>query len=511
MTATAKDSSTTILHNTFWYGIESAMEVVVLLGTSVLVARALGPTKLGYFSYINFFVSVVTTTSGTGLSTATRKYMSEFLALERPGLARAVYMLAHRYQLLGALAITALGLGFVVLWGEPGFKLMSSILIVAIIPGVMSWVPAQANAALQDLAPNTLSALGYMVVYALVILLTLHFHWDLVGVASAQLIGRTVELVLRTTPVERKLRKMPLEPLEKDVVHRIRRFCIQALGLQLLMSVVWDRSEMVFLRRFSDYTQMAFYSISFGLSNNLQMAPRVLGGATGITLMAEASRDKTRVTSMMDNVCRFLLLVVLPVNLGAAAIAVPAIHAIYGGRYFGAGVVMMVAALLSIPRAFQSLPEVLMRTADRQDRTLVWYGITGVVNLLLDWVLIRRYGAVGAAYGNGLAQTFGVMAIWIQARRIYDFHLPIKSTLRLGAAAMLMAAVAYKLSRLWIGLPGLIGSVAVSALVYVVLVRLFGGLEASDRDRLTPAGDKMPGLMRRAFLATIAFVTPAGA
>lgn len=74
-----------ILHNSFWFGLETVLETIVFLGTSIAVARYLGPEKLGEFTYINFFVTTVTRTSGTGLAGATRKYMSEFIGLNRPG------------------------------------------------------------------------------------------------------------------------------------------------------------------------------------------------------------------------------------------------------------------------------------------------------------------------------------------------------------------------------------------------------------------------------------------
>ena len=152
-----------------------------------------------------------------------------------------------------------------VLFGEPGYKLMSAILVASIVPGVMSWVPAQANQAFEDVSNNTFSAFGYLVSYTVVIVLTVHYQWDLVGVASAMFIGRTFEVILRTIPLHAKLRKLPLSTLPQEVVERIRRFCIQAVGIQLLMSVVWDRSEIWFLRWLSGFEQIGFYSISFTL------------------------------------------------------------------------------------------------------------------------------------------------------------------------------------------------------------------------------------------------------
>src|ERR1700712_1612371 len=214
----AETTSGKILHNSFWYGIETVLETVVFIGTSIAVARYLGPAKLGYYSYIGFFVNVVTRTSGAGLATATRKYMSEFLALEQPGIARGVYHLAYKYQFIVALCIVTLSLGSVFLFGDPHYRLMACILIVSIIPGVMSWVPAMANQAFEDVSNNTFSAFGYLFAHLTIVILTVYRHWDLVGVASAMLIARTVEVLLRTFPINAKLRKMPLDVLPPELV-----------------------------------------------------------------------------------------------------------------------------------------------------------------------------------------------------------------------------------------------------------------------------------------------------
>jgi len=508
----AKSSAASrILTNSIWYGLETVIETVVFLTASVAVARYLGPTKLGYFNFINFFVTVVTRTGGSGLAGATRKYMSEFLALGQPGKARSVYHLAYRYQLLGACAITALGLSGIALFGDHGYKLMACLLVVSIVPGVMSWVPAEANNSFEDARKNTLSAFGYLIAYATVILLTLHFHWDLVGIASAALIGRSVEVLLRTVPLHRRLREIPLDPLDAEVIGRIRRFCLQAIGIQILMTVVWDRSEMIFLRAFSTLDQIAFYSISFSLTANLLLVPRTFSGATGMTLMVESARDPGRVSSIVRNASRYLLFVALPVNLGAAAITSQVIRLTYGARYAGAVPVLITAAILSIPRAFQDIPDVLLRAADRQKRLFTWLIVTGIVNLALDAALIPRFGAVGAALGNGLSQALGVFGIWRQAQRSFEFSLPKAAALRLFGAALFMAAFAWLVGNRLHGTLGLIAAIATAVPTYLLMVRLFRGLESADGERLLLIGNRLPSPARRGFSALIAFAVPAAA
>ena len=497
-----------ILKNSLWYGLETLLETVVFLGTSIAVARYLGPTKLGYFSYINFFVTIVTRTSGTGMASATRKYMADFLAQDEPGMARAVYRLAYRYQLLGICTIALLSLGAVFLFGDPNYRLMSSILVLSIVPGLMSWVPASANQAFEDIAPNTISAVFYILSYGIVILLTIHFGWDLVGIASALFIGRTVEVILRTIPLNRKLAAMPLSELDPSVIAQVRRFCLETIGIQLLMSIVWDRSEMIFLKAYSGLEQIAFYSVSFGLATNLLVVPRTFGSATGISLMVEASRDALRVDSIVRNACRYLLFVALPVHIGAAAITRSALGFAYGPKYAAAVPVLAIASLLAIPRAFQEIPETLIKVADRQKHMLYLFILTGALNLGLDWLLIPRYGAVGAALANGLSQTFGITAIWQLSRRLFPFKFPVGSALRLSLAAGIMGAGAFFLTHLIPGLAGIIVAVGVSIPVYAGLVKLFHGLTGDDRLRFDAIGDRLPGALRSPYRAAIAFATP---
>ena len=497
-----------ILPNSFWYGLETVLEAIVFLGTSVLVARYLGPDILGHFAFINFFVLTVTRASGSGVTSATRKYMSEYLAQNKPGMARGIYHLAYRYQLTSSLTLAALGLVAVILFGEHGYKLMASIMVISIVPGLMSWVPAQANNAFENVAPNTIRALGYLVVYAAGLLLTLHVHWALVGVASAQLVARTVEVFLRTIPLQKTLHAMPLDQLDDALVRRIRKYCVEALGIQLLLSLVWDRSEILFLQHYSTYVQIGFYSGSFGLTNNLLLVPKAFGGATGVTLMVEAGRDPAKVDSIVRAASRFLLLVVFPVHLGAAAVTALAMRYAYGARYLPAVPVLVIAAILAMSRAFQDIPETLLRAADKQKRILGLLLVTGAVNLTLDYIFIRHYAAVGAAIANGLAQTFGIFAFWHQTRKLYRFRFPFATAFRLAAAGTLMAATSYAICRLLPNPAGLVLAIAAGVPLYILLVRLFHGLEPSDRSRLARIGSRLPASVRTVYDRAIEFVTP---
>lgn len=152
-----------------------------------------------------------------------------------------------------------------------------------------------------------------------------------------------------------------------------------------------------------------------------------------------------------------------------------------------------------------------MRAADRQKELLTWLSITGAVNIVLDYFLIRRYGAVGAAWGNGLSQAFGIMAVWQLARRFYKFSFPVQTAIRFFCASSIMATIAFFVCRAVPGLLGLITAVATAVPIYLLLVKLFRGLHTSDRQRLEPIGNRLPGPARHVYLSIVEFITAAAA
>jgi O-antigen/teichoic acid export membrane protein len=501
-------ASQKIVHNSLWYGLETALEIVVFLGSSILVARYLGPEQLGYYAAVSFPISVISATAGMGLANATRKYMSEFLGTGRAGLARAVYHFNYKYQFLSSVVLTVVGLAIVLGCMPPQHRLMSILLVLAIVPGMMSWVPAQANLAFEDASKNTISAFGYILAYAAIVVMAVKFRWGLPGIASAMLIGRTIEVFLRTVPLNRYLRTLPEDTLPLDVKTRIRRFWLQALSIQVLTCIVWDKSELFFLTAFCDIKQVAYYSISAGLIDKLLVGARVFASSTGVTLMAQSAREVAKIRGIVFNALRFLCLIVLPVHIGASIVAPQAITAVYGQRYLGAIPVIMIAAVLGIPRAFQDIPGDLIRACDKQDLILRSMLIAGAVNVVVDLLLVPRFGAIGAAIGNGIAQSFGVLLLWGATRRMYKLHFPISSALRVLASTLVVSAVAFAASRLlplWIGL---VAAIVLAVPTYVLMIRISRALDSDDRQRLDLVTERLPRSVRPLGKGLVRFVIP---
>src|SRR4051794_40587007 len=157
-TTTAK-----IARNSFWYGLETFLELLTFVATSVAVARSLGPEKLGVYTSLSYPILLLNSLAGIGLPMATRKYMAEFLADGRPGLARSVYRFTFRLQVIVGVGLSAVLAIAVLLCVPPQQRLMGLLLAASALPSVLSCIAAQANMALEDTSRNAGTGIAYVI------------------------------------------------------------------------------------------------------------------------------------------------------------------------------------------------------------------------------------------------------------------------------------------------------------------------------------------------------------
>jgi O-antigen/teichoic acid export membrane protein len=501
----------TILTNSFWYGIEMAADLIFGLLASVAIARVMGPERLGYYVYLVFLTNVAGKLAGFGGAEAARKYISEYLAADQPGLARAVFFKVLQIQTLLAIVVPAIAIGAMFIVGDPEYRFVALLLMLAMAPSFIGAVPALANVAAENFSRNVRGALFGLLSYVTVVSLTLIFDWGLIGLASGVLIRRSVETSVRLLAAVRWMRALPRAGNVPLLTRKLLTFSGQAICVTMLTLVVWDRSEIVFLKHFSDVKQLAYYSVAFSLTEYILMIPNVIGGATGAALMTAFGRGGSHAGILAASAIRRLAIVIVPVHLGIAAVGAAAIKVTYGSAYVSAIPALAVAAVLSLPKGLYWLPQHIMQAADKQGTMLRWLGITAVLNLVLDAMLIPPFGAIGAAVGNGLAQSFGVIVLTVSAGRLCGMVTPWKYMLRVLFCGLIMLGPTVALT---VSLPPALAlptAVFAGVITYVAALRVTRAVPAEDADALRALGANLPAPLKAAFFMAIRIITPSSA
>jgi len=392
---------------------------------------------------------------------------------------------------------------------EPPYRLAACLLVLSIAPALVSVVPSQANMAAERFSRNIPSAIAGILAYAIMVTLALTRNWSLAGLASAFLIRRLVETTIRIIPVIQWMRKLPECSAPKSLNRKLLNVSAQNLAITALTLIVWDRSEIMFLKAFCDVRQLAFYSVAFSVTGYLALLPNVIGAAVGANVMAEYARARSRTSVIAANSMRYLGLLVLPLNCGIAALSGPAIRVAYGPLYAAAIPVLAIAAVLAIPKAFYWLPYTIHLAADKQAVLIRWLIVTAVLNVGLDALLIPRYGAIGAAIANGVAQSLTVALLLAKAKQLCPMKLMNHTVAAIVASAALMTGAAVALASFLRPLPASIAGVTVGAIVYLTSLRLMRALSPADLAFLDQGIARLSPAVRR-FVRPIVVLTVGG-
>lgn len=484
-TSPAGSITKTVARNSGWYAVEQAVEMVAGFIVSIAMARVIGPERLGYFNYIVWLVNLSRLVGNLGVPTTARKYMAEYLGRNEPGVVRGVFFYTLRLQIRTAVIITAVGLALVYFFGNADYRLISYFLVASMLPSFILSIPSQANGAAENYAANVPGSAVGQFLYFISVTLSLVMGWGLLGIAIGIFFYINVEMTVRLIPVIRWMKSLPEEPLSPEMIRRMKSFSNQSIWVMLLNVLVWNRSDIIFLKLFSsELAQISFYSVGFNLPEKVMLVGRVFGSSSGASLMAQYGRDKSRMFSLVTGTSQYLFQLMLPMLLGMAALSHVLIPALYGKQYLPAIAPLGITASLTVLGAMILLPRQLLQATEKQGFLIWWTALAAVVNIVLDVVLIPSHGAVGAAIGNGVAQMVAALGIWWRVITQFQMKMPWAALGKTLVSALLMVVAAVTVSSVLPTWPALIAGTLVGAAVYILCLRWMRVLGKEDYYRL---------------------------
>jgi O-antigen/teichoic acid export membrane protein len=497
--------------NSFWYGFDSLLGILMAVGISIPMARILGPERLGYFNFIMWLTAMSGGLACLGIPQATGKYMAEYLGAGNRGMARAIYQRSLWIQ--GAMAAIVSSIALTVLYtvGDPRYHLVSTLQILSTIPAMMVQVPTQANLANETMRTNIPGSIASNILMILGVPLSLFFHWDLLGVAATFLVARTADVLIRARSTAAWINQTPPETIPHELSVRMRSFGLKMTYISLIAMVIWDKSDLFFLKILTkDIRQISFFTVAFNLVEKVILAPGVFGSALSASLLAQYGRDSSKTAAMATDATRYLYLFSMPMLFGLSLMAAPLIQVLYGSKFLPAIYVLQVAGVLAILKPVSFAADSIFRATGRQGQMVFWTTICAFLNVLLDYLLIPRYGAVGAAIASGVAVSSQVIiCMFIQ---MVSFQVPIdfKGLGKITLAGLSMAVPVVLANHFLPPLAAVIVDPISGAATFLLVLKLIGALHGADVERLGRLASVFPAALRPLVHRTVGFLgTPA--
>jgi O-antigen/teichoic acid export membrane protein len=359
-------------------------------------------------------------------------------------------------------------------------------------------IPAQANVATEELQYNLPASVISILVFFVAILATVVLHWGVIGVGASMLLTRLVDCLVRLIPTTARIARWPRAHVEPyGLRQRMISFAWQSVATMIVAMIVWDRSEFFLLKHLcSDIRQVAYYSVAFSMAERLLITSAVFGSATAATIFAQYGRDKSRLPAITASTFRYLALSSIPVHLISASLAFPALMFMYGSQYRDAAMVVTLAPLLCLPKAFIGPVQSLLQSNERQSYVIWATVLAGIVDIGVAWLLIAKHGAVGACIGSGAAQLTAVGLMWAVGIHLYGIKLPWMQIAKITAASIAAAVVSRLITTPFRPLWGIILGGSASLVTLLVLFYLLRVLEPEDRARFSVLSGMLPKPIR---------------
>ncbi len=474
---------------------------------SIPMARVLGPEKLGYFNLIMWLTAMSGGIAGLGIPQTAGKFMAEFIGGGDYGMARAVYRRSLMMQTTMATAITLAALAILFVFGDPRYRLVSTIQILCTVPAMLNQIPTQANVANESMRTNMPGSLVSNLITLASVPLCLVLHWDLIGIATGMLLSRTADLVIRGWSTAKWVNRVPASELPDPLKKRMRSFALQVSYQSVLAMVIWDKSDLIMLKALSpDISQITFFTVAFNLAEKAVLAPVVFACSLQASVLAQYGRDKLKVPAMATAATRYLFLFSMPLLFGMAMMSSPLIRFMYGPKFIPAIPVLQCAAVLAILKPLAYPIDGVFRATGRQKAVLFWTTLSAILNIVLDYLLIPHLGAVGAALGSGIALSSQVILCLIIGLVSFDVAIDFKSLGRIVLAALAMAIPVIPLNRTLPPLAAILISPLAGAAVFILLVRAMRVLNSGDTERLMRLAAMSPAFLRRFAAGIVAFL-----
>jgi O-antigen/teichoic acid export membrane protein len=507
------ETRATIARNSFWLLLDSIASGLAQILSSIMVARSLGPDRMGEYNYLIVFASVIKMLTEVAMPQTFRKFAAEYTGRGDYGTVKTMVRRAQRFQIKLVVLGVSVGLGIVYFVFRPEQRLLGTLAVLSIVPSIFIGVTAAALWATENLRYNVQSSLAAMLVNLTGVTLSVVMHWGLMGLILSLLGSRVFDCVLRYLLFRWRYSLVPGEPsdrLDPVLLKRMSRFAVQQLAMTLLSALLFERMEVFFLKSLAKATrEIAFFSISFNFVQQLLILPQTLAGAASVTMMVRQGRSPKEAARIAATATWFTILIAGPTLFGVASISSPLLRVMYDVRYVPAIPVLSTMAIFGLSLAASQSAQFLLMAAERQGYYIGCMLVAGLVDVLGNSLLIPSMGALGAAYSKGTSQL--IAAIGFIGFAILRLHapLPLGRIVKLVTSCVIMFGAVRLVVHYLPPLPGLGLGIPVGATVFVMLMRWLRCLDKDDGDRLRHLERMLPGPVRRPYDAVIAFLIPA--
>jgi O-antigen/teichoic acid export membrane protein len=444
--------------------------LLAVLGAVVirLITTRVGPTHYGDFVVALVFVSTVMLLTDLGITSITARDIAR-----SPKEAGVILgqNLGLRLVLSAMIVPLVILTGFVVYRPAP---LRWSIALIALsVPFnvLMTLALSYYGASIRNYLVSGI-AIVQQVLYVAGVAIALATGQGIVGCSASYLISTAVASVIAFFAVRREV---PFKPMFD--LHRWRQILAlsASLGAIQLINVLYLKADTLLLSKMASARAVGFYGVAYNFTNVILLVPTLVATSVMPLLATSAGERFAHLVRRMEHTLAVfgVVSVVLAVLFAHQAVAI-----LSGQQFQGAATPLK---LLALSCYFSFLCTALGYAAvacNRHHRMIIVSAVGLALNVVLNVVLIPRYGINGAATATLISEFIALVGVRIVYARDIGSKLSLTklSARPIAVGAVVVTFAHYVLIRGWNAPISTVAWAPVIVILFLALLALTGGL-----------------------------------
>ncbi|MET0226038.1 MAG: polysaccharide biosynthesis C-terminal domain-containing protein [Dokdonella sp.] len=486
------------MRNTLFSSVGIYTEYFLGMIVSIVIARHLGPNDFGTYSLVVWLVACGVTATNAGTTTTMIKFIAEVRGGGREDLLHPLIAYLRRAQAMFLGVVLVLGsAAFLLAGGElaPGFNhwMLCGLLVFAVAlraPYMLNIAVAKGFERFGATATIALATtplnLG-MILVAWFMRAPIEVFLGIFAVSSVLFYAISRWQVRGLMPAITTHGALPAELMRR--VHRHMRFVavISTVGF-----FTASETEVLFLNLLDTPAGAGQFKVAYQLATGAALLLPGVFSAVLLPMMARAfSEGKAVAARRFVASTTYLTLLAAPLVGFGFVFSDATITVLYGPAYHAADIVLTACLLASSITVISNAATSLLVSADQQQSVLARVVGCGVLKIILDILLVGRYGLVGATAAYLVVSIIGAAVTIALALRISEARLHGSRLLRITLAIVIASLLVSPLRALDPPLLAMLGGIAGLGIVYALLTLLLGCWTETDIDYFSSLHQKL--------------------
>jgi O-antigen/teichoic acid export membrane protein len=479
------------LRNTLFSSVGIYTEYVLGMLTSVIIARHLGPDGFGAYSLIIWLVAMGVAATNSGTATAAIRFVAEARGGGREATIPSIVAYLRRAQRVFLAMVVVIGAGVVVFAGEHvGGGVDRRLLLVFLALGIALRASYMFNIGVAKGFENfRATAIIALVSTPINLLLVIAACWWTPRVEWLLLVFVVSGVLFYAMSLRQIAGLMPQadpqQTIEPVLLARMRRHMWLSAMTVTVGFVVASEVEVLFLTLYTGAHAAGHFKVAFQLAIGAAALVPGVFSALLLPMMANAlSQGREVAGQRFAASTAYLAMLSAPLVAFGVVFALPLMLLLYGHAYEDSAPVFAFCLAGASITMLSSGGSSLLISADRQRTVLLLVVACSALKVLLDIVLIARFGLQGAMIAYFSVTVVGAIANVGLAMRVSGATLEFARLLRIALAAALAGLAVLPLRDLLVPLAAIPIGGATMMGIYALLSLLLGCWTQGDIEHL---------------------------